>query len=541
MPIPASIPVRFTPRGLADAYDSTDVFLGACRGLSNLVFDPSNPELVVVRPGIGAALTSFAGFTTPGFVSIQVTIGTRVFGMVATGLTAGIDQPFCYDLAASAFVAVTGSTAGNAEGRPASPATSGAWTPPTMAVIGNYLIITHPGYTGVGISFFGAINLTTLAYTSQNAATNLLTAVPKAVTNLNNRAYFAVNNTTEYTDVLNPLTRTLAGMAITLGDSTPVLGLSGLPIQTTTSGIAAALLVFKEKQIWQIIGDAATTLATNYLSLQIGCAAPRSIQTSPLGVFFAGPDAPYIVTPMGAVTQVANQLGQLGSMADIAQPFANVTQPSRIAGAFAANIYRVCIPTVVDGLAVTADYWFDTKRLRWNGPHTFNYDCASSAGTYFILSGVGALNKLFASTIVPKVGSSVTDNAVAFNVILTTTDFPKRDEMSMKQIIESTIELASSGASVSYSVQAFDEAHNFMSQVSIATQVTGAIWGAFIWGDVVWGASLNRPKTYVVPWDAPLVFNKFSLTISAVASTNVAIGTFYARMQKTQYTLQVSA
>jgi len=41
MPIADSVPVRFTPKGLADAYDATDVFPGACRKLSNLVFDQS--------------------------------------------------------------------------------------------------------------------------------------------------------------------------------------------------------------------------------------------------------------------------------------------------------------------------------------------------------------------------------------------------------------------------------------------------------------------------------------------------------------------
>jgi hypothetical protein len=113
MPIPESATLRFTPKGLADAYDSTDTFPGACRKLQNLVFDQSNPELVIARPGVDGSLTSFAGFTTPGFISVQITVGTRIYGMVATGLTAGVDQPFCYDLSTSSFVAISGVTAGN--------------------------------------------------------------------------------------------------------------------------------------------------------------------------------------------------------------------------------------------------------------------------------------------------------------------------------------------------------------------------------------------------------------------------------------------
>ena len=61
MPIPESAPLRFTPRGVADAYDSSDTFPGACRKLQNLVFDPSNPELVVARPGVDGRFSSTKG------------------------------------------------------------------------------------------------------------------------------------------------------------------------------------------------------------------------------------------------------------------------------------------------------------------------------------------------------------------------------------------------------------------------------------------------------------------------------------------------
>lgn len=540
MAIPASIPIRFTPRGLADAFDSTDVFPGACRSLSNLVFDQSNPEIVVARPGVDAALTSFAGFTTPGFVSVHVTIGTRIYGMVATGLTAGKDQPFCYDLATSAFIAVTGCTAGNAEGRPASPATSGAWVPPTMAVIGAKLIITHPGYTGAAANFFGVIDIPTMVYTTQNTATNALPSVPTSVSNFNNRAWYSCGNVMYYSDVLVPGTITGAGQSLTIGDSTFVIGQSGLPIQTTTAGIVAALLVFKGSQVWQITGDAAvgTTLALNYLSLEVGTQSARSIATSPLGVFFAGPDSGYLVAPSGAVIVVANQMGSVGSIPDLRQPFNFVTVPSRVAAAFAGNIYRICIPTIIDGISGTYDYWFDTRKLRWNGPHTFAYDCASSAGTYFIVSGAGSLNKLFASKYFPVTGTVYTDNAVGFNVDMKSSDFPKKDEMAMKQVVESTIELSSVGQPRNYSISSFDDSGNFIAGTSVTTDAIGTLWGSGIWGSFTWTSTLNKPRTYRIDWPFPLVFNKFSLEVVCPAASNVSIGTFYARWQKTGYTLQ---
>ena len=544
MAIAQSVPVRFTPRGLADAFDSTDVFPGACRSLSNLTFDQSNPEVVVARPGVGAALTSFAGFTTPGFVSLQVTIGTRVYGMVATGLTAGRDEPFVYDLPTQAFITVTGVTAGNAEGRPTSPATTGDWVPPTLTVIGVKLIITHPGYNGAGSSFFGCIDITNPAapaYTTQNTSTHTLPSVPTGVANLNNRAYFICGNLLYYSDVLSPLVMTNAGQALTLGDNTAVTALSGLPIQTTSAGVVSALLAFKATQIWQITGDAAVTgsLAQNYLSLNVGTLAPRSVCPSPLGVFFAGPDTAYLVTPMGAVIPVANQLGSNTALPDLRQPFSFVTTPSRACAAFTSNIYRICLPTIVDGIQGTFDYWFDTRKMRWNGPHTFVYDDVSASGTYFILSGVGSGAKLFRSDPFLNVNTLYNDNGATFNVDMKSADFPKRGEMEMKQVVESTVELSSSGSAVTYSIQAFDDTGNQMSTASVTTASTGGVWGTNVWGDGTrWGSKVNQARTYAINWPGPLVFNKMAIEINCPATNNVAIGTFQARTQKTGYTLQ---
>ena len=545
MPIPQSTPVRFTPRGLADAFDATDVFPGACRKLSNLVFDPSNPEIVIARPGVGTPLTSFAGFSSPGFISLQVTVGTRVYGMVATQLTPGFDQPFCYDLTTSSFITISGVTAGNAEGRPATPATTGDWIPPTLAVVGVKVIITHPGYAGTAGKFFGVIDITNPAapaYSTANTATNLLPSVPTSVANFNNRAYFACGNVVYYSDVLVPTTITNAGQAITMGDSTAIIGQSGLPVQTTSGGVISALLVFKSNQIWQITGDAAVTgsLSTNYLSLNIGCSAARSIVSAPMGVIFAGPDTAYLVTPIGSIIPVANQLGLPNATPDLRTPFGYVTTPSRVAAAFAGTIYRICIPTIVDGIPGTYDYWFDTRRLRWTGPHTFVYDCASSAGTYFILSGYATANAIFRNDPYPRtVSTSYTDNGVAYNVDMLSSDFPKRDEMAMKQVVESTIELSSSGASVAYSVQAFNGMGDVLGLATVTTPVTGGLWGSNLWGDgTKWASALNQPRTYLLAWPNTLVFNKMALEVRAVAATNVAIGTFYARTQQTGYTLQ---
>lgn len=543
MAIPQSMPVRFTPRGLADAYDSTDVFPGACRKLANLVFDQSNPEIVVSRPGVGLGITSFDAFATPGFVSLHVTIGDRVYGMIATSLTTGHDEPFCFDLGMSSFIPITGVSSGNTEGRPVSPASTGAWIPPTLAVVGIKLIVTHPGYTGFGSSFFGVIDISNPAapaYSTKNTATFGLPSAPSAVANLNNRAYFVCKNQVFYSDVLVPDVMTNAGQALTVGDSAPIVALGGLPIQTTGAGVVGALLVFKNSQIWQITGDAIDgTLALNYLSLSVGTAMPRSVVSTPYGTFFAGPDAAYVTSPNGLVLAVTSQIGSPTTMPDIRQPFGYVTEPTRAAAAFAGNIYRICIPTIVDGLAGTFDYWFDFRKMRWNGPHSFVYDCASSAGGYFILSGAGSNSKLFRGDSFRTTATSYFDNGSPYNISVRSADMPKKDEMSMKQVVESTVELSSAGGAMDYSATAYNETSTLLASATVVTKASGTLWGSNYWGDGTrWAAAVSQVLTYSINWPIPLVFNKLSIELTRPAGSNIAIGTSYFRMQKTGYTLQ---
>ena len=131
--------------------------IGDCRVVKNLIHDPTSKGVLAPRPA-SLPLTNFTGFTTPGVVSVMLTVGSRIYGMIATGRNAGRDEPFCFDTAANAFVSISGVTAGNS---PLTPSTAGNWVPPTMALIGVKLIVTHPGYTG-GSNFFGWFDLTNL-------------------------------------------------------------------------------------------------------------------------------------------------------------------------------------------------------------------------------------------------------------------------------------------------------------------------------------------------------------------------------------------
>jgi hypothetical protein len=575
MAISNSAPIRFTPRGIVDAYDATDVFDGACRTLSNLVFDPSNPEIVIPRPGVGNPLTNFAQYSNYyytgawGFVSVHIVVGNWVYGMIASTTTQGMDEPFAYNLQTGKFSPISGITAGNKEGRPNSPSLNGAWIPPVMSIIGTKIIITHPGYTGVGSNFFGALDISNPLfpkYTTQNTSTYPLPTVPTGVANLNNRAYFICGNVVYYSDVLSPLSMTNAGQALTLGDTNPVTALSGLPVQTTTAGVIGALICFKSTQIWQVTGDAAVTgsLALNFLSLNIGTTSPRSVVPSPLGTFFAGPDSAYVVTPNGSVVPLTGQLGAT-SLPYLRQPFGNVQVPSRVCAAYAGNIYRICIPTIIDGVQMTGDYWFDTRRMKWTGPHTFLYDCVSSAGNYFILSSALNVNALFSSNIYPNPLTQYADNGNPFNVNMISASFPKLNDMEMKQVIESTIELEATSVSTAFTFTAYNDEGSKIGTITDIPSFKGkasytgigqtgvtnsAVWGTNLWGDgsrwggitgtLPGGTSGNTvmPTTYSLFWPAPLVFNKIVIQVSTLADHGIAFGTFYSRFQKTGYLLQ---
>ena len=144
MPLRRGTPLTFTPRGCSDAVDGTPVPAGAMAQLSNLVPDPSTDGVFSCRPA-SIELTAFPGFTTPGFVSGRVVIGNLEYGMIASGLNPGFDQPYVYNLATNAFLTVNGITAANV---PVSPPATGDWVPPILAQVASRIIVCHPGFPG---------------------------------------------------------------------------------------------------------------------------------------------------------------------------------------------------------------------------------------------------------------------------------------------------------------------------------------------------------------------------------------------------------
>jgi hypothetical protein len=539
MPIRDAKPYIFAPHGLTDAFDESDSFPGACRSLSNLIFDSSNPDQVVARPGVGLPSTSFATFTAPTFVSIQQTIGDTTYGMVASGHYAGFDEPFAFNNLSNTFITISGVTGTNL---PASQATIGDWIPPTMSSVSTKLLITHPGFSGTGVNFFGVLDVSNPSapvWSSSNLATYPLPGVPSSVANYNNRAYFSIGNTSYFSDSLNPLMRTNSTQSVTLGDITPITAQSGLPLQTTSSGVTAALIIFKGNSVWLVTGDpspAPGNLAIGFVSLTVGCPAPRSVVSTPMGIIFIAQDSVYVVTLSGILSELRNPNG-LAS--DIRIPFQNAIYPTRIAAAYAGAIYRACVQTSIGGVQQTNDYWFDFRRMRWTGPHSFVYDCASQHNESFVLSGIGTGAALFNSAVVDTTNNTLyNDNGTPIASNLISTSLADGNEMEFKQTIESCIDLTSGGVSVLFNLTAQDEYGNILGTTSITTPTPGGLWGSFSWGDgTVYAPSRFNPHRYDIGWNIPVVWDRMNLNIYAVSSSDVSIGKFKMHYQDCGYSL----
>lgn len=144
--------------------------------LSNLVPSPTTAMQWVPRPA-STLLTSFAGFTTPAQINALLQVGDIVYGMIAEtgGTYAGKDVPFAYDISASAFQTIA--IPGGAASLPTTPATTGDWTPPTMAVVGSQIIITHPGFIGGVGPYFGWLDISGFSSTAILGDTNFTTTI----------------------------------------------------------------------------------------------------------------------------------------------------------------------------------------------------------------------------------------------------------------------------------------------------------------------------------------------------------------------------
>lgn len=549
-------PLEFSPLGTYDAVDGTHVPKGACSALTNLVHDITTPNTWVPRPAVVAMTGGFPGFLQPQVVSVAKSVGTRIYGMIGTARNSGHDEPFCWNTAIGAFVTISGGTMANT---PITQPTTGDWTPPSMDVVGSKIIITHPGYTGVGSNFFGVIDISapaTPAYSSANTGTNPLVAVPSGVVAFNDRAWYVVNNAFVFSKSLDPLTVVNATDVLTLGDSgTPIVAASQQTITQTTGGIIQALTAFKsDTGFWQITGDATTNnLVLNGPNAGVGCASARSAVLTPAGVFAAAVDGIRIVKLDGTLSDKP--------IPGVRFPFANAAVPSRVCAAYNNTVYRICGTWTTATGNQKLDYWYDFEINQWGGPHSFTYDIAVPLGGYFVLASNDFPGELYSSAVDPSSSSSfneiqqtpfpgssiwgaftwgagvwggATISSQPLTYTMTSSILPQN--LQVRSIVEATLDAAfTTGIAATMTIQMTNQAGSVLGQASLSAPTGGTIWGAFTWGGAPWAGANTGFNTYNLDWAAPVVYKRAAISITGTAFSGLKIGSFRARVNDEGY------
>ncbi len=529
-----STPLSHSPFGCSDTLDGTNTPAGAMSTLTNLIPDPTTKNVFYCRPA-SVELTDFTGFSSPGFISVYRVVGTLVYGMIASAAHAGHDEPFIYDTVNMTFITISGVTALNT---PSSPGTTGAWVPPTMALVGVYMVVTHPGFPGGAGNYFGWFDLTTPAtpaWNAGNTSVHPLATAPVAVAQFSSRAYFALQGSVPaivLSDPLNPLTVTNASQALTLGNNLPPTALVGLPLQTQLGGIVQSLIVFQAAtNMQQITGDPTTTdLAINSLNIATGTFAPNTITPTPYGVAFVSPQGLRVINFQA---QVSDPIGTAGE--GITVPFIYSEVPSRMCGAYNNDVMRI---TTKNASAIGTPYqewWYHSARKTWTGPHTSTCDLIQPYLNSFITTLHGTTHKLFQSDSVQGLSPVFVENGSQLAWVWNTCLLPDTGSMNNNALNETLIRMQYDNALGSFTVGALNENQTVINSITITPTGTQSIWGQFVWGIDVWGGSQFNFAPRQIPWTIPIVFECLSIKANGNSAPNFRIGNLWMRYEALGY------
>ncbi len=540
--------------GLSDTEDASSTENGAMVSLQNLIPDPQTAKLWYCRPAAtltvnlnSAAnqalfLAAYGGgaYASSGFISCLLVIGDIAYGMIANGL--GFDVPFTFNLQTSTLNLPTGVNAANI---PASPATSGAWTPPIMALIGAKLIVTHPGFTGAGGQFFGWFDLTVPATPTWNTG-NLtgayaFTTVPTAVAQFSGRAYYITNVPAQpavvFSDALAATVVTNATQILTFGDNAQLTALAGLPLFNQLGGVIQSLMVFKdETNVYQITGDAAlNTLAINSLNLATGTRSPNSIATTPKGLAFISPEGMRVID---FYAKISDPVGFDGN--GVTSPFSQTVVPSRINGSCNGSLYRVTTQNGAASGSPTQEFWYDVTRQIWSGPHTSTASMIQPWRGTFIMAPVTVTAALYQSDPIQSNTSTYSEFGAALTWTWQTPLLPDTDEMTNVCMTESTLDIA---FAPSGSVNCFfsDQNAAIIDSLTVSATGTATIWGAFTWGVGLWGGSANALAPIRLAWHFPIVFARGSYMAQGSSAQQVRIGALHMRYQQLKHWANIDA
>lgn len=472
-------------------------------------------RILVTHPGFNGA-TTFIGW-----------IDVRAFTLATTGATHS-------NTTLDGLVSTIGVQVGDLVTGTGIPANTYVVDIPTTASVTLSQAATATA-AGVAITFASGTVGAPVWGAGQVAGSGRLTAVPTAVAQFNGRAYYAVGNKLQYSDALTPLAITNATQSLTLGDSTAITALGGLPLgNLVAGGVAQALIAFKDSRYFQITGDQATTnLRADEVAGSVGTRSPNSICPTPFGLAYAAADG---IRFVGLDGKSSDPVGADGD--GVAVPFMYANNPTRIAAAYGQGVLRFSVQNGYRDGQPNEEYWYDIPQRLWTGPHSFPAGLIQpyhNGVNSFIMFALGVNAKLWQSATNPTGASTYTENGAALTWTWRTTLLPDNEQGRANQVVQTALGLAMpSGQAVTLLAQ--DENGLTLDTVSLSSvAMAGAVWGSFLWGAGIWGGAVLPYQEYAVPWHNALVFKQMTLQVNGQSVGGFAIGNLYAQIQPTGY------
>lgn len=532
-------PLKWQPAGLSDSVDGTNSFTGAMAQLANLIPDPSTRGVYLCRAA-SEELVWGAGAPPVGCkINSLIVIHHIAFFMAAgTGATAAHDIPYAYDVHNGVFIPIAGIAAANT---PTTPAATGDWTPPTMCLIGTRIAVTHPGFNTGGGFYVGWIDVTNIAapvWSAGNTAPQGFGGLPNAVTrSRDGRAYYAVGNAIEASDVGNPTARTNANQVLTIGDSTNIFALGGLALgNIVAGGVVQSVVVFKEighsdSYMYQVTGDYNSSWAVNSMNGSTSTIAPLSVTNTQAGLAFISPDGLRLID-MNA--QVSDPIGALGE--GVAVPFVYAEEPTRMCAAAGSNTLRISVKNGAAANAPWQEYWFNFTQKGWTGPHSFPASHIVAGDRTFFMVPQSQGDQLFSSDTYPSQSPVFIENGQQMTWAYQPVLLPDASDMAMHSMSETNIAI-SLPFGTQCTVVAEDDQGNVIDQVTMLSEDTNpSIWGVAVWGVGLWG-SAPKMRQRQIYWTEPLIFKQLSLRLSGNSDDDVKIGNLYLNFQQLGYDL----
>ena len=379
-------------------------------------------------------------------------------------------------------------------------------------------------------------------WSSGNTVINKLKAVPVAVFNFTGRAYYAVpGNGMQASDSLIPCQITNATQQLNPANGLDVTAFGGVGLLQTQGGVLQSLIAFQgDQQMQQITGDFAFNagtafgIAMNALGEGVGCLAPNTIASTPLGLMFVAPDGLRVIDINARVSE------PIGANGDgVCYPFLSALVPSRMAGAFNQNVYRV---TVQNGAVVGQPYqewWYDFRLKTWSGPHTSTAalieasQSATQQGFVMVLVGVNA--ELFLSGVTPTINDTYVENGKQLTFAYQTVLLPDTQDMTQNKVVLSTL-MAAISRNETWTVQALDEQGNTLDQVILSgPSAADPLWGTAVWGAFVWGGAGTFQFQHQLLWHLPLIFKQMSIMVTGNCALGSVIGNLYLQIEDLGY------